>query len=62
MRVLIAEDDDGLAEFIEHSLGELGHVVTRVVSGLDALHIGSIEVFDIAILDRMYLNWTASRS
>ncbi|WP_010165250.1 winged helix-turn-helix domain-containing protein [Sphingomonas sp. PAMC 26617] len=53
MRVLIAEDDDDLAEFLEHSLGELGHVVTCVRSGLDALHFGSVEVFEVAILDRM---------
>ena len=53
MRILIAEDDDELAGFIEHSLGELGHVVTRVISGSDALHLGSIEVFDVVILDRM---------
>lgn len=53
MRVLIAEDDDELAGFIEHSLGELGHVVTRVISGNDALHLGSVEVFDVVILDRM---------
>lgn len=53
MRILIAEDDDELAGFIEHSLGELGHVVTRVISGNDALHLGSVEVFDVVILDRM---------
>lgn len=53
MYVLIAEDDVDLAGFIEHSLCELGHVVTRVGSGIDALHIGSVELFDVAILDRM---------
>lgn len=53
MRVLIAEDDDDVAEFIERGLSELGHVTTRVASGVDALHIGSVEVFDVAILDRM---------
>ena len=53
MRVLIAEDDDELAEFIEHALGELGHVSTRASGGLDALHLGTVEVFDVAILDRL---------
>ena len=53
MRILIAEDDHDLAESMEHSLGVLGHVVTRTGSGLDTLHIGSIEIFDVAILDRM---------
>ena len=53
MRILIAEDDDELAGFIEHALGELGHVSTRVAAGLDALHLGTVEVFDVAILDRL---------
>ena len=53
MRILLAEDDDDLAGFVEQSLGELGHVVTRVCSGVDALHGGSTGLFDVAILDRM---------
>ena len=53
MRVLVAEDDDDLAGFIERGLAELGHVTTHVSSGIDALHIGSTEVFDVAVLDRM---------
>ena len=53
MRVLIAEDDDDLAGFIEQGLSELGHVTICATNGTDALHLGSVEPFDIAILDRM---------
>ena len=53
MRVLIAEDDADMADFIERGLGELGHAVTRVGNGEDALRIGALEAFDVIILDRM---------
>lgn len=53
MRVLIAEDDAETAEFVERGLGELGHVMSRVANGEDALHSGLGESFDVIILDRM---------
>jgi len=53
MRILIAEDDDDTAGFVERGLGELGHVVTRVADGEDALHLGLTESFDVSILDRL---------
>ncbi len=53
MRVLIAEDDAETAGFVERGLGELGHVVSRVDDGEDALHTGMVETFDVIILDRM---------
>ncbi len=53
MRVLLAEDDADVAEFIQRGLGELGHVVTHVANGEDALHVGAIEGFDVMVLDRM---------
>ncbi|TPG14315.1 response regulator transcription factor [Sphingomonas oligophenolica] len=53
MRILIAEDDDDTAGFVERGLGELGHAVTRVGDGEDALHLGLVESFDVAILDRL---------
>lgn len=53
MRILIAEDDDDTAGFVERGLGELGHVVARVADGEDALHLGLTESFDVAILDRL---------
>jgi len=53
MRILIAEDDDGTAGFVEQGLGELGHAASRVADGVDALHAGTTETFDVIILDRM---------
>jgi two-component system OmpR family response regulator len=53
MRVLLAEDDAEAAAFIQRGLGELGHVVTHVGNGEDALHFGATEEFEVLILDRM---------
>lgn len=53
MRILIAEDDDGAAEFVEHGLRELGHAVTRATTGGEALALGASESFDAIVLDRM---------
>jgi two-component system OmpR family response regulator len=53
MRVLIAEDDADTVGFIEHGLGELGHVVTWAASGDEALRISAVETFDAIVLDRM---------
>lgn len=53
MRILLAEDDAETAAFVTRSLGELGHAVTHVAGGEDALHIGATEEFDVIVLDRM---------
>ncbi|TPG21694.1 DNA-binding response regulator [Sphingomonas koreensis] len=53
MRILLAEDDAETAGFVGHGLSELGHVVTPVATGDDALHFGTIETFDVIVLDRM---------
>ena len=53
MRILLAEDDADTATFIARGLGELGHVVTRVGDGDDALHLGATERFEVIVLDRM---------
>ena len=53
MRVLLAEDDAETAGFVAHGLDELGHVVTPVATGEDALHLGTVDTFDVIVLDRM---------
>jgi two-component system OmpR family response regulator len=53
MRILVAEDDSEMSEFIERGLGELGHNVVRAETGADALHLLSTEDFDVGIVDRM---------
>lgn len=53
MRILIAEDDREMAEFVGRGLSELGHNVVTARNGTDALHLGATEDFDLLILDRM---------
>ena len=53
MRILLAEDDVATAEFIARGLGELGHNVLCTADGVEALHLLSTELFDMAVLDRM---------
>jgi len=53
MRILLAEDDNEMAEFVERGLHELGHNVVRASSGPDALHLATTEPFDVALVDRM---------
>ena len=53
MNILVAEDDEELAEFIERGLKELGHNPAITSDGLDAMHLLSTEQFDVAIVDRL---------
>ena len=53
MQILLAEDDQETAEFIERGLGELGHLVLRAANGSDALHLALTETADAIVLDRM---------
>jgi len=53
MRILLAEDDIEMAEFVARGLDELGHNVVRATSGIDALHFATTEPFDLALVDRM---------
>jgi two-component system OmpR family response regulator len=53
MRILLAEDDAEMAEFVARGLDELGHNVVRASNGADALHFATAEPFDLALVDRM---------
>lgn len=53
MRMLLAEDDQEMAEFVARGLTELGHQLVVAHDGTDALHLLSTEQFDIAVIDRM---------
>jgi two-component system OmpR family response regulator len=53
MRILIAEDDAETVRFVERGLSELGHHVSVLGDGGDALRLALIENFDLLILDRM---------
>ncbi|OQP87242.1 DNA-binding response regulator [Rhizobium rhizosphaerae] len=51
MRVLLVEDDDDLAARIAAHLKTENFVVDRAANGEDALHAGTTETFDVAVLD-----------
>lgn len=51
MRILLAEDEPHLCEQIKKLLNAEGRVVDVVNSGLEALHLGATEPYDMIILD-----------
>jgi two-component system OmpR family response regulator len=53
MRILIVEDDNTIAHFIEKGLQEEGFAVDHVANGEDGLHMALTEPYDAAILDIM---------
>lgn len=53
VKILLAEDDEKVAEFIITGLQESGHSVDRVADGRDALSYCLYNTCDLAILDRM---------
>jgi CheY-like chemotaxis protein len=52
-RILVAEDDHGLARFIEAALREAGHEVVAEENGYEALARGRNEQFDLLVTDVM---------
>lgn len=53
MKILLAEDDQKMADFIATGLSENGHSVDHVADGRDALTYCLYNTCDLAILDRM---------
>jgi DNA-binding response OmpR family regulator len=51
MRVLVAEDDDGLRSVLERGLGENGYVVDATVDGEQALRYLDVYDYEVAIID-----------
>jgi two-component system, OmpR family, response regulator len=51
MRLLLAEDDDRIAESAENALTLAGFIVQRERDGEDAWHAGDVEAFDAIVLD-----------
>jgi two-component system, OmpR family, response regulator len=51
MRLLLAEDDPGLARQVATALERAGYAVDKAVSGEDAWHLGDTEPYDAVILD-----------
>jgi DNA-binding response OmpR family regulator len=53
MRILVAEDEPAIADFIEHGLTAEGHAVTVAATGEDALSLALSQDFALIVLDRM---------
>lgn len=53
MRVLLIEDDEVVARFVQNGLREAGHTVLIAHDGLAGLDLALNEHFDVAIVDLM---------
>ncbi|MBM3570759.1 MAG: response regulator, partial [Alphaproteobacteria bacterium] len=53
MRILVIEDDDTTAAYIQKGLSEQGYGVQRATDGRDGLFQATIGRFDALIVDRM---------
>ena len=53
MKILLVEDDDKTARFVERAFADVGYVVVRAADGLEGLHAVQRESFDAAIVDVM---------
>ncbi len=53
MRILIVEDDTGVAAFISQGLREASHAVDWAADGEEGLHLASTESYDTIVLDLM---------
>jgi heavy metal response regulator len=53
MRILVVEDEDAIATFVERGLTKAGYGVDRAADGAEALHWAAITTFDLIVLDLM---------
>ncbi len=56
MRILVIEDDPGVASFILGGLRESGHTVDHSADGKDGLFLATTGDYDVLIVDRMLPN------
>jgi two-component system, OmpR family, response regulator len=53
MRILVIEDDTGVADFVVSGLREAGHTVEHAADGKAGLALASAGNFDVLVVDRM---------
>ncbi len=53
MQILLIEDDQSVASFIEQGFVERGHILTHAATGIDGLGLAKDEDYDVLIVDRM---------
>src|SRR5262245_56524869 len=51
MRVLIVEDEQGVARFLQQAVEEAGYSAEMVGDGQSALSRATVEIFDLILLD-----------
>ncbi|ARU87494.1 heavy metal response regulator transcription factor [Pseudomonas sp. M30-35] len=51
MRILIIEDEQKTAEYLQQGLSESGYIVDRAATGMDGLHFVEQYSYDLVILD-----------
>ncbi|MDZ7695773.1 MAG: response regulator transcription factor [Deltaproteobacteria bacterium] len=53
MRILVVEDDQKIASFVSKGLKEAGFAVDVAPDGVDGLHLGLSEPYDVLVVDLM---------
>lgn len=53
MKLLLIEDDVGMADFVKRGLSEQGHVLDHAASGKDGLFLAAGSTYDVLVIDRM---------
>ena len=53
MHILLIEDDQSVAEFVEKGFIDKGQIITHAAKGTDGLGLAKDEVYDAIIIDRM---------
>jgi two-component system, OmpR family, response regulator len=53
MKILIAEDDQSIADYLAAGLRQAGHVVDVAMNGRDGLFLATSPDYDVLIVDRM---------
>jgi DNA-binding response OmpR family regulator len=53
VRILVAEDESAIADFIDHGLSAEGYAVTVATTGDEALELALAQDFGLVVLDRM---------
>lgn len=56
MKILVVEDDNETAEYIDRGLSEAGHLVDRAADGREGLILASGGGYDALVVDRMLPN------
>jgi len=53
MKILIVEDEPKMGDYLKQGLTEAGFVVDLARNGMDGLHLGATDNYDLAVLDVM---------